>query len=1502
MQYIICLLLGFYVILIFALDNSRAQRFIADTAENQLEVFFHTNVDIGRISIGLFNSVELHDVHLYDQDNRELLASQLIYGKIKVSSLLKGEIYLRNISILDASFKLVKESAEKPSNFKFIIDAFKTGKKKKPINLIINSLILHRCNLEYDELYIPQKAQDAFDIHHINAHDINVNLSLKKLTNDSINLRVRQFSATEQSGLNIKNIRLHMTGNREYAKIQDVLLEMPASRLKQKTITASYKFANGHLDIGTLAVKANMEDCTISTSDILPFARVLKDFDDQFHINVNADYHNKRLQLSQIDIKNDNAGIDVEGDLLFANNDNNFEILSKDIVFKVKNQNLIDIAQVLNKGKAIPFIEKLGDLDLRVDGAASMPLSSTFTLNTLQAKANMLIGSKVGEFNIKTSLNNSKINAAINSSDFNPSLTASQKHVPSNVSFDITAQSDLVEHSTPFIKRYGVGESSLECKINALQIDGRNYENITTNAAFSKGKLTLKTDCGDPSALISLVAEITMPENIIWFNTKEFAMPSEFGLLANVERLMPARLNMTNRYGNGCFSFDADIRVRNLDLKNLDHTTADVQITDFKLQNDNDNLVPFIMRNFNLRTTPQTEGNHVVIRSDFADLDYFGTLNTEKLKDITQNIFHSIKIGEFNSDRREAINDNIDKGQTLNFAFALKDTEFCNRLFNLNIHQSQPITAQGFTTYDGSHLSVSCLAPELSIGKMSLQGISIFAKSENGSFNLLGKASKALKSGEIQAEMTAVNSEGKINMDLEWDETANHHFYGKITSATEILFDNDKSRKNNLAFTTDFKPSLLCIGDSIWEFSKSQLQFRDNSLSISDFGISNSTQNISVNGNYNRASQDTILVSLTNVDLEYILALARLEVVEFGGHATGNIFVRQLPNGDPWAKAYVTVPDFKFNDADFGHADITLGWDHEKKDITLSGDIHEDDIGYTRVRGYVDPINRDLDLRTESKNTQLAFLNKYTEGIFSDISGRATGNCRIYGGFRTIEFSGHEVGNCVATIPITGVTYRVENADVDIVPDAFIIKSATVKDLYSGAGAGYGKLTHTHIKDMCYDFRLKGTNLRMYDKPREIDMPFYATANGSGDVHIFGAPHKMNADIHIKTVPGSELTYILDSPDADVSQMLTLRNGASQPQSAPSLDTVVKQRASDTSTANAELPTTDINLYFEVDVDDNSCLHLITDDKSGDVITVYGNGPIQATYHNKNGFQMYGTYNILRGTYGLNIPMLAQRKRFDILPDGKVRFSGNPTEAEVDVKAQYVVNSASLADLNIGSGFANNTTRVNCLVNIYGEVANMQFDLDFELPNCSEDEQRMVRNLIASDEDRTMQVLYLLGVGRFYAYNYTANEIGQSQSVLMMNSLLSSTLSSQLNNIIANAVGTSNWTFGTNISTGQLGWSDMEVEGLVSSRLLNDRLLLNGNFGYSERQAATTNFVGDFDMQYLITPSGTVSVKAYSETNDRYFTKSTLTTQGVGFQLKRDFTKFINLFRRKKSK
>ena len=160
-----------------------------------------------------------------------------------------------------------------------------------------------------------------------------------------------------------------------------------------------------------------------------------------------------------------------------------------------------------------------------------------------------------------------------------------------------------------------------------------------------------------------------------------------------------------------------------------------------------------------------------------------------------------------------------------------------------------------------------------------------------------------------------------------------------------------------------------------------------------------------------------------------------------------------------------------------------------------------------------------------------------------------------------------------------------------------------------------------------------------------------------------------------------------------------------------------------------------------------------------------------------------------------------------------------------------------------------------------------------------------------------MQVIYLLGIGRFYTYEYAGDP--QTQSYTAMNSLLSSTLSGQINQMLSNVVRNQNWNFGAHLSTGEMGWNDMDIEGMLQGSLLNNRLLLNGQFGYRDNAALQGNFIGDFEARYLLTRNGGVSLKAYSETNDRYFTKTALTTQGIGILLKKDFSSWKDFFKRK---
>lgn len=195
-------------------------------------------------------------------------------------------------------------------------------------------------------------------------------------------------------------------------------------------------------------------------------------------------------------------------------------------------------------------------------------------------------------------------------------------------------------------------------------------------------------------------------------------------------------------------------------------------------------------------------------------------------------------------------------------------------------------------------------------------------------------------------------------------------------------------------------------------------------------------------------------------------------------------------------------------------------------------------------------------------------------------------------------------------------------------------------------------------------------------------------------------------------------------------------------------------------------------------------------------------------------------------------------------------------------------------------------------MNLNGILLRPTIKLGIELPNERDEVQALVRNYLSTDEQMNMQILYLLGIGKFYMENNTY----ERQSSDMMSSVLSSTLSGQLNNMLSQIIDNNNWNIGTNLSTGEKGWTDMEVEGILSGQLLNNRLIINGNFGYRDNPMANTNFVGDFEAEWLLTRSGDVRLKAYNETNDHYYTKTNLTTQGVGVMYKKDFNKWNELF------
>ena len=515
--------------------------------------------------------------------------------------------------------------------------------------------------------------------------------------------------------------------------------------------------------------------------------------------------------------------------------------------------------------------------------------------------------------------------------------------------------------------------------------------------------------------------------------------------------------------------------------------------------------------------------------------------------------------------------------------------------------------------------------------------------------------------------------------------------------------------------------------------------------------------------------------------------------------------------------------------------------------------------------------------------------SRLTESFISHITGHAKGDLRLAGPLSAINLTGGLAINGEATITPLNTTYWLRNDSITLVYNEILLDSLPIHDKYDNVGYLSGAIHHQDLTNLSLDLHLSTDQLLGYDFHDFGENSFYGTVFASGDVDISLKGDDVHIDCNVTPLKNTVFVYNAANPDAISNQeFITWKNALTQ----------------SSSSSSSELESgsgTNIYMNFLVNAQPDATMRILMDAKTSDYITLNGSGSLQASYYNKGSFQMQGTYTVNHGTYEVTIQNII-KKNFQFQEGGTIIFGGDPYSATLNLQAVYTVNGVSLSDLELGNSFSSNTVRVNCLMNIGGRPSAPQVTFDLDLPNVNADEKQMVRSLLSSGQEMNQQVLYLLGIGRFY--NQGQNNAGQQQTdqtSLAMQSFLSGTLSTQINSVINQIVKNDDWNFGANISTGTEGWNNAEYEGIINGRMLNNRLLINGQFGYRDNATqATPSFIGDFDISYLLKPNGNIALKVYNQTNDRYFTRSSLNTQGVGIILKKDFNGLRDFFGIKK--
>lgn len=1468
----ILLILYAAIVLLFSLPfmQSKLAGWTADILSKQIK----SKVEIGNINIGLLNKIIINDLIIYEPSGKQFASIARVSANVNPSLLLAGKISIGTAQLFGVKAKLYKETPDSTPNYQFLIDAFQSEQKDESteINLSIGSLLMRHADISYDILSEKQK-DNGIDLNHLYMRDGGMNLVLKCFTNDSLNASIRHLHVKEQnSGFVIKNAQLYFAGNNHNATLSDFTLSLPNSDIHVDSLNVNYdnlskqhKFhftstpISGHITLCDLqSLNPNFESLT----EPIDFNIAASGDEKDMNVEVMLDGRNNILKL--------NASAKL------AN------------VFENKARHLYTTINTLHIEST--YIQELTEAFIS-DHSADSIIAATKEINYKGKIERDADGTIFSEGIINTAIGDADYNITyysdnyiigeINGDSIDVGILLNDKNFgTSSFSVDIT---------TNISDKSKIPAGKIVGNIYNINYNGYNYRNIEVDATSTSSQIDGKVNVGDEN--------LKLDANIVYSDTNTKGIKMQLML----EHLNPHRLNLTSNNIGETLSLNADVDLAGVDY---DHLFGYININDIQLATPYER---FAMNNMSIKAERLGEKRNLyTINSDVVEGHIEGNTNIiDIVTDVTNQLAIHLPI---------AVKPKNAADSDFTYKFTITDAPIIHHFTDIDYAINSPIHIDGSLNSLQNRMAMRLFAPKLSYEGKNYNDVNIECHSTDNNMNVKATA-HSLQPGNIYNDIPPTNTSLNVAADIH-DNTIDGNINLGIQGANNIslllrptihMADSLGSMKTTIALHR----SEAIINDTTWTVAPSSISLYKNNIRCNGVEFANNNSSLTINGRVSASPSDSIVAKLKNLEIKYFLSLVDFDAVRFAGRASGSITAKKLfGNNTPDLKASLQVADLSIQEGVLGDANIQAKWDKAVDGISIDGRIvdlyqvqdaltgnDKNMTGVTMVNGWVSPAKNDIRLDINTLNTNASFIHGFLGGVFKEVSGYVSGPISVIGPLNDINIVGDAVPNMNLRLRATNVPYHIEGDTIHLRPYRFDFPNISIYDRFGNRSIVTGQVTHRNMKNFTYNFNADLNETLVYDETQFNSDKFLATVFADGYLSIDGSDgHPLYVNASVTPTQGSVFAYDAATPDAITGNtFIEYRDRDSliatiQPNQTFSVPNpeIYNDSLAIINEAKKNYDS-DIFINFDINLTPACEVKLRMNNTEDGYIQTFGDAKLSAQWYNKGSFQLFGKYDINGGAYRLYLQDIIFRD-LALQPGSSVEFNGNPFNANIHLICHHTINSVPLSDLTSTTAFSqNNKVKVICILDITGKLGNMDFKFGMDMPTVSEESKQLVNSIINSEEEMNTQMIYLLGFGRFYPSEYArANGNSSNQAV---NSLLSSTLSGQLNQMLSSMIGNnSNWNFGSSLTTGEQGWNDLDVEGILSGRLLDERLLIDGNFGYRDNALTQrANFIGDFEVKWRITPTGNLYVKAYNQTNDRYFTKATLNTQGIGLSWQHDF-------------
>lgn len=1447
------------------LNMAFVQNYIKDKVVTELKKQLQTNLDIKSLYIQPFSVIQLNGVYLNDRNDSTILKANKIYADFDILPLINKKLVINAASLSDFDVNLAKDSANAPLNIQFIIDAFKPKEESKnqKIQVKISSINIADGRFKFDVKDRPHNT-DKFDQNHIEVSNINAKLALKSLEPDSLNIQIKKLNLEEKSGLKIDNLIVRLITRDNHLYVKGFKLSLPKSMLQFEKCEIDYAdTTNGRSIIDRAVFDAQISSSYIALKDIAPIVPAFKHFEDRILFKTKIKGTLDSMQISDITLDyGDKMHISAQGALNNFRNKEKLWISAQVNNLTVSEDGINSLINNFSQNKVehSPILKNLGTITF--NGSLNGQLKKLNAVGNFGTQLGAIHGGL--DFGFEPDEQTaSYFQGKVNTTDFKLGELLTNKDLE-DFSFNLDVNvikpkngrlkgdiAGIIKKIT--YKKYTYHDIEIDGKYDGLRIDGGLALN-DENAVF------------DINGLFDLSKK-----------------DPELNFDAKLKNVRFDKLNLSDKYKDSYLSLTVDA---NFTGKNIDDIQGYIKVDSIRfLQPDK----RFEMDNFIIQASGEEDLRLLTINSDIINGQVKGAYSFTTIAESVQRTLNSYLPSLINYSPTKNRNKKI-KDNNLTFELTINNTEAASDIFQLPVTIYSPTKIIGYYNNQIERFKFETYLPSIKAGGSMIEAGHFLL--ENDADRIKSKLSGTF----VTKKQTLNNLSSDISIS---DDLIDIHtlFLNKDQSKLKGEFSNtirfSRLEKNTLKTDINFKPGELVLNNAIWKIKDSHISILPNNILIDGFQINNShkDQQLDVNGTYSTNNQDERLtVKLQNIDLDYVFKTLAIDALQFSGLASGEIGVSTIEK-QPYAQVNLDVADFGFNNTTLGHLILDSEFDPDTKKVKMDGSITNENNKVTAIDGFINPLSQELSIHFDSQEVNIAFLNKYVSTLFSNVQGKGHGKVHLFGDFSDVTIEGEAfIENGGLGINFLN-TYYTFTDSVYLKKDLIYFSDIAFKDQKGNTALISGKVAHDYFSNFMYYIDLKGDNFMLYNATENINPMFYGTVIGSGTGVIKGDEHALDINVNMQTQSNTNIVMNFMEDVATEYSFITYKP---------------KETAADSISSNSEkfklsrMKTDsgmEINMNFYIDATPDANVELVMDPVGGDRLKGTGSGALQFVWGTNKEPMLYGTYQINKGSYNFTFQKILERK-FSIQEGSHVLFRGDPFQADIDITAKYrVIANLNDLDQNMAKTTGQASVPVNCVMNMTGALRRPNINLDIELPSADSEVQRQIKSLMSTEDMINRQIVYLLLLSKFYTPNYAITESKTSD----LAAVASATLSTQLSKILSQI--DDRWQVGTNIRTSDSDFSSTEVELLLSSRLLNDRVLFNGNFGYRDNPMTQDAFIGDIDIEVLLNRVGTWRLKAYNHYNEKYYYVganggSGVQTQGIGILYKKDFDNIKELFTR----